>query len=77
MQLTPFAMVKASGKSTTTLVTYQPAVTSSKLGATVASSQFNYIDPNGFAVQFEFSRNTFTIQRYETFACILRTSVFI
>jgi hypothetical protein len=58
-------MIPAS--SATTLVTYQPAVTSTKIGATVPFdiNQFNYLDPNGFEVVFEFSRNTFTIQRYE------------
>ncbi len=64
VQLTPFAMVQSDGSSTTTLLTYQPAVTSTKIGASLPYSQFNYLDPNGFEVNFNFDRNTFTIQRY-------------
>ncbi len=64
VQLTPFAMVQSSGSTSTTLLSYQPAVTSTKIGATLPYSQFNYLDPNGFEVNFNFDRNTFTIQRY-------------
>jgi hypothetical protein len=58
--------------STATLLTYQPAVTSTKIGTTVPFdvNQFNYLDPNGFEVTFELSRNTFTIQRYRTSSVI-------
>jgi hypothetical protein len=62
VQLTAFAMVQPS--TATTLLTYQPAVTSTKIGATVPYNQFNYIDGKGFEVKFEFNLNTFTIQRY-------------
>jgi hypothetical protein len=64
VQLTPFSIVQPS--DSTKLITYQPAVTSTTIGATVPFdiSKFNHLDPHGFEVLFEFSRNTFTIQRY-------------
>jgi hypothetical protein len=61
VQLTAFAIIQTSTAST--LLTYQPAVTSTKIGATVPYSQFDYIDQMGFSLNFEFRRNTFTIQR--------------
>ncbi len=62
-------MVKTAGSTTTTLLTYQPAVTSTKIGPTVAYNQFNYLDQNGFKVNFNFAPNTFSIQRYRTTHC--------
>jgi hypothetical protein len=63
VQLTAFAMVQTAGASASTLLTYQPAVTSTKIDGTVPSSSFDYHDNKGFGVYFEFHRNTFTIQR--------------
>jgi hypothetical protein len=63
VQLTAFTMVQTAGTTANTLLTYQPAVTSTKIGATVPSNGFDYHDNLGFGVYFEFHRNTFTIQR--------------
>jgi hypothetical protein len=65
VQLTAFAIVQPSAAST--MLTYQPAVTSTKVGATVQYNQFDYIDQMGFSLNFEFRRNTFTIQRCDVF----------
>jgi hypothetical protein len=48
----------------TTLLTYQPAVTNTKIGTAMPFNLFDHFDVGGFTVYFEFSRNTFTIQRY-------------
>jgi hypothetical protein len=63
VQLTAFAMIQTS--TATTLLTFQPAVTSTKIGTTLPFNQFTHFDLGGFSVLFEFSRNTFTIQRYD------------
>ncbi len=63
VQLTAFAMIQTS--TATTLLTYQPAVTNTKIGTTMPFNLFDHFDTGGFTVYFEFSRNTFTIQRYD------------
>jgi hypothetical protein len=64
VQLTPFTMVRTTSTTTSTLLTYQPAVTSTTVGDALPYSQFNYLSNGGFQVAFDFSRSTFTVQRF-------------
>ncbi len=64
VQLTAFTMVRTSPTTTSTLLTYQPAVTNTEIGAALPYSQFDYLSNGGFQIAFDFSRSTFTIQRF-------------
>ena len=61
LQLTNFMI----NLSSTTRITYQPAISNTQFGSVIAQDQFEFHSADGFQVDFLLSRNSFTIVKYE------------
>ncbi len=62
LQLTNFVI----NLSSTTRITYQPAISTTQFGSVITQDQFDFQSADGFQVDFLLSRNSFTIVKYGT-----------
>jgi hypothetical protein len=74
LQLTNFMI----NSSSTTRITYQPAISTTQFGSVITQDQFDFQSADGFQVDFLLSRNSFTIVKYvaRSSSCVVVSNVF-